>query len=320
MKAFEVLQRGALTTIQDLGRFGYQRYGVSLCGAMDKFALRVGNLLVGNCHEGEAALEITLLGPKLRALADLQVSFTGADLSPRINGQLVPLWHCLSVHADDVISFGPSNSGCRAYLCVFGGIDVPLTMGSRSTHTRAALGGFGRAMQKGDVVSVRDCGVDDYHFLSSNQLSPEMIPIYTDHLTVRALRGPQDDYFTAEGLQTFWRKEYTVSSESDRMGYRLQGPKIQHSFGADIITDATPPGSVQVPGDGMPIILLADSQTTGGYPKIAVVTSTDQDRLAQVRPGDRIRFEEVNISQAHQLLMDMENAIRAIRKSMMLLT
>jgi biotin-dependent carboxylase-like uncharacterized protein len=318
MEALEVIHKGALTTIQDLGRYGYMRYGVSICGALDKFALRIGNLLVGN-NEGEAALEVTILGPKLIALKGLRLAFTGADLSPEINGIPSPMWCCITVKEGDIISFGTLRSGCRAYLCISGGIDVPLTMLSRSTHIRMGLGGLGRALTKGDVIHVKEWEKDLGKLISSNKLMKGKIPTYMKDWLVRVVLGPQNEYFTPKGVKTFFEGEYVITPESDRMGYRLNGPKIEHNLGADVITDATPPGSVQVPGDGMPIILLADALTTGGYPKIAVVISADQDKLAQAKPGDKIRFGKVNIFQAHKILADMENTIKEIRSSLILL-
>jgi len=314
MSALEVLKPGTITTIQDLGRYGYQKYGVSVSGAMDKFALRVGNLLVGN-DEGEAAIEVTIMGPKLGALQGLRLAFTGADLSPKINGVPAPMWQSLVAKEGDIISFGTPRSGCRAYLAIYGGIDIPLIMGSRSTHMRSKVGGFGRALTKGDVICVKKIVEGRVKDVFSNQLNKEQIPIYKSDWLIRVIPGPQSEYFASNGIKTFFEGEYWITPESDRMGYRLIGPQIEHRLGADIITDATPSGSVQVPGNGMPIILLADGQTTGGYPKIAVVISADQDQLAQAKPGDRIKFKKVNVFEAHQLLQVMENKIKEIKNS-----
>ena len=314
MEALEVLQPGAFTTIQDLGRYGYQKYGVSISGAMDRFALRIANLLVGN-EEGEAAMEATVVGPKLKALQDSRLAFGGADLSPAINGNPAPMWRALKIQAGDVISFGLPKGGCRAYLAIAGGIDIPLVMGSRSIHTRSNLGGKGRALLKGDVLAVRDPGRRQAEKIPYYQMPPDRVPVYGGDWRVRVILGPQKDYFTRRGIDTFLHHEYRITPQADRMGYRLQGPKIEHKTGADILTDATPPGSVQVPGDGMPIILLADGQTTGGYSKIGVVASVDQDLLAQAKPGDRVRFQRVTIQDAHGLLLEREKTIRAIAEA-----
>jgi antagonist of KipI len=314
MNAFEVIQPGAFTTVQDLGRYGYQKYGVSISGAMDRFALRVANLLVGN-EEGEAAVEVTVIGPKLKASKDLRMGITGADLSPEIDGNPAPMWRTLSVGGGSVVSFGTPKNGCRAYLAVAGGIDFPVVMGSRSIHTRSHLGGKGRALAKGDVLKIKDSGfrTQDSGF---RQLPDDQIPVYGREWKARVILGPQDDYFTREGIETFLHGEYEITPHADRMGYRLKGPKVEHKAGADILTDATPPGSIQVPGDGMPILLLADGQTTGGYPKIATVISVDQDPLAQARPGDKVRFERVTILDAHRLLKEGEEKIQRIRKAL----
>lgn len=315
MELFEVIHPGALTTVQDLGRYGYQRYGVPISGAMDKFALRVANLLVGN-KKGEAALEVTILGPKLRALRRLRVAFTGADLSPKINGHPCSMWCSLAVEEGDLISFGAPRSGCRAYIGISGGISVPLIMGSYATHIRLGLGGLGRTLAKGDVIRGKEEGKGSGYSMTSYRLAKEQIPIYTRKWVIQVILGPQQEYFTTQGLKNFLEGDYVITPESDRMGYRLRGPKVEHRLGADIITDATPPGSVQVPGDGMPIILVADGQATGGYAKIAVVITADQDKLAQARPGDTIRFQKVTIHKAHQLLTEMENRIQQIKSSL----
>ncbi len=314
MEALKTIRKGALTTIQDLGRYGYMKYGVSVSGAMDRFALRVGNVLVGN-DEGAAGIEATVIGPKFVALSELKVAFTGADLSPEINGIRSPMWSGVNVKEGDVISFGVLRSGCRAYVCISGGIDVPLTLSSRSTHVRTGLGGFGRALIQGDIIHVKKVNSDVGKVISSNKLANEHIPIYSSDWLVRVVLGPQNEYFTPMGIRTFFEAEYTIDSESDRMGYRLSGRRIEHKGRTDIITDATPPGSVEVPGSGMPIILMADALTSGGYPKIAAVITVDQDKLAQAKPGDKIKFEKVSITQAHKLLADMEHSIKQIRSS-----
>lgn len=315
MEALEVLQPGALTTIQDRGRYGYQQYGVSVSGAMDKFALRVANLLVGN-DDGEAAIEVTIVGPKLRVLEALKVAFTGGDLSHQINGMQAPMWQSLDVKEGDILSFGPPKSGCRAYLAVCGGINAPLSMGSRSTHILSKLGGLnGRALAKGDLLPVKR--LEESHFRPNPfyRFRADQIPVYGRDWLVRVIPGPQSEYFTRRGIETFLTNEYVISPQADRMGYRLKGPQIEHKAGADILTDATPPGSVQVPGDGMPIILLTDGQTTGGYSKIAVVISVDQDQLAQARPGDTVRFQKIGVLQAHRILQEWEDKIQEIKKA-----
>ena len=314
MGAFEVILPGAFTTVQDLGRYGYQKYGVSISGAMDRFALRVANLLAGN-DEGEAAVEATVIGPKLKALGKMRVAITGGDLSPEIDGKPAPIWRALNVPEGSLLSFGTPKSGCRAYLAVSGGIDFPVVMGSRSIHTRSNLGGNGRALAKGDLIKIKGSGVK----IQEPEVCPlteDLVPSYGRQWKVRVVMGPQNDYFTRGGIETFLSSEYEITPQADRMGYRLKGPKVEHKGGPDILTDATPPGSIQVPGDGRPIILLADGQTTGGYSKIATVISVDQDLLAQARPGDKVRFQRVTITKAHLLLEEMEKKIKEIRRSL----
>jgi biotin-dependent carboxylase-like uncharacterized protein len=311
MRAFEVISPGAFTTVQDLGRYGYQKYGVSISGAMDRFALRVANLLAGN-DEGEAAVEATIIGPRLKSLGKVRVAITGADLSPEIDGKPAPLWRSFDIPEGGILSFGRAKSGCRAYLAISGGIDLPVVMGSRSIHTRSNLGGNGRALAKGDVLKVKESGIR-YQKSETYQLPVGWVPVYGRQWKVRVVLGPQSDYFTRRGIETFLNSSYEITPHADRMGYRLKGPKIEHKKGPDILTDATPPGSIQVPGDGMPIILFVDGQTTGGYSKIAAVVSVDQDLLAQGRPGDKVRFQRITISEAHRLLAEMEKKIREIR-------
>jgi len=310
MTAIEVLSPGMLSTIQDLGRYGYQKYGVSVSGAMDKFALRVGNLLVGN-KEGAAAIEMSVLGPKLKLHSDLTVAFTGGDFCPKVNGNTVPMWQPLILRDHDIISFSHKSpeSGFRAYMAVSAGIDVPLVLGSRSTHLLSMLGGLGRPLVKGDSLPVFRSATKP----ASRGLRADQIPKYKNNWEIRVILGPQDDYFTDAGLETFFSETYQITPEANRMGYRLKGPRIEHRKGADILTDATPPGSIQVPGDGMPIILLADCQTTGGYSKIGGVISPDQDKLAQAAIGDRLCFQKVDIAQAYSEIDAAEKKIQEIK-------
>ena len=315
MQVWEVIQPGVLTTVQDRGRYGYQQYGVSVSGAMDKSALRLANLLVGN-DDAEAALEITIVGPKLRALRACRIAITGADLSPQINGMPVKTWQSTEVQEGDLLLFGAARSGCRAYLAVYGGIEAPLIMGSRSTHVLSKLGGLnGRGLVKGDRLSIRIANGNRPPLDPGFSWSQEKIPRYGSEWAIRVIPGPQADYFTRQGIATFYSAEYVISPQADRMGYRLNGPKIEHKASADILTDATPSGSVQVPGDGNPILLLTDGQTTGGYSKIAVVISPDQDRLGQARPGDKIRFSRIGVVEAQRIIKEEEEKIQEIKRA-----
>jgi antagonist of KipI len=301
----EVLEGGLLTTVQDLGRYGYERFGIPVAGAMDPFALRAANALVGNAWD-QAALEITITGPVLRARQSCLIAVTGGNLTPRLNGREIPLWTAIFVRRGGIIDFGGRKSGCRAYLAVAGGFDVPPVMGSRSTYLRGSFGGFkGRALQQSDVLPV---GSSRVHLpsLAGACLPAEGLPPYSDELEVQVIFGPQDDYFTEEGLATFLSGEYQVSLTADRMGYRLQGPVIAHKETADIISDGIALGTVQVPADGQPIIMMADRQTTGGYTKIAAVVSADMPLLAQCLPGkSRIRFKASTVEEAQERYRQM---------------
>jgi len=308
MEAFEVIQPGPLTTVQDLGRYGWQQYGVPPSGAIDNYAFRIGNVLVGN-EESAASLEITLIGCQLRVLQDTAIALTGADLAPTLNGDPIPMWETFPVSRGDKIAFLRLKTGCRAYLAVSGGIDVPRVMASAATYTRAGIGGFeGRALRSGDILRTIELTPPPV----TARVPPEYIPVYGGQIELRVILGPQDDYFTDEGIRTFLQSDYTVSIQADRMGYRLEGSQIQHSAKADIISDGIPLGAVQVPGDGLPIILLVDRQTTGGYAKIATVVSTEIPKLAQAKPGDKVRFRQVSEEKGHITLIAYEQRIQTI--------
>ncbi len=309
--AIRVIHPGALTTVQDLGRFGYQAFGMPCSGVMDPQAYRAANYLVGN-ESGEAVLECTLFGGIYQFEEDAVCALTGADMLPTLDGTAVPMYRPFPVSRGQTLMLGTAVSGCRTTLAVAGGIDVPVVMGSRSTNLKCALGGYsGRALQAGDVLptgaskvfcknisAAPDSSVAAIACSGSGNLTDVSdrtveAPEYSEDLNIRVILGPQDDYFTEKGLDTFFSGIYTVSQESDRMGCRLSGPAIESKNGTDIISDAIVFGSIQVTPAGLPIILLADRQTTGGYAKIATVCSDDLPKLAQARPGYRIHFEDI---------------------------
>lgn len=307
--AIEILEAGLLTTVQDKGRYGYQRFGMPVAGAMDVFALRVGNALVGN-DDGSAGLEMTVLGPKIRFLADTWIAVTGADLGATLNGDPISAWQSLQVSKDDELGFKGPQDGMRAYLAIAGGIDVPIVMGSRSTYLKAAVGGLeGRGLRPGDVLSVDDT---ETNFVSRQAPEPLGHEYGGEH-QVRVVFGPQDGRFTEAGRDTFLGSQFTVAIQSDRMGYRLEGPAIEHIDGPDVISDGTAFGAVQVPGDGQPIVLLADRGTTGGYTKIATVISSDLHKFAQAMPGHTVSFEAVSVDEAHDLYRKREALLESIR-------
>jgi antagonist of KipI len=311
MEAFQVVQPGPLTTVQDLGRHGWQQYGVPPSGAIDDYAFRIANILVGN-DESAASLEITLVGCQLRVLEDTVIALTGADLAPTVNGAPIPMWETFPVSRGDNIAFLRLKTGCRAYLAVSGGINVPRVMASAATCIRAGIGGFeGRALRSGDTLRT----VEGTSPPVRARVPREYWPDYGSQIELRVILGPQDDYFTDEGIRTFLRSEYTISAQADRMGCRLEGPQIQHIAGADIISDGIPLGAVQVPGNGLPIILLVDRQTTGGYTKIATVVSTEIPKLAQAKPGDKVGFRQVGDERAWiALTEEYEERILAVKR------
>ncbi len=304
----EVLDAGALTTIQDLGRYGFQRYGVPVSGAMDTFALRAANLLVGN-DEGAAGLEMTIAGPQLRFLDAAVVAVTGGDMQPRVDERAAPMWHPFTVRRDAVLSFRGLRSGARAYLAIAGGLDVPVVLGSRSTYLRSRFGGYeGRALRPGDRLARGSVTRSD----EERRMPASWHLTYLGSHRLRVVLGPQEAAFTARGIQTLLGSAYTMSAQSDRMGYRLEGPRIEHRAGADILSDGTPAGAVQVAGDGLPLVLLADRGTTGGYAKIATIASVDLPRVAQLQPGDRVFFDAISVAEAHDALRQQEAVLEQL--------
>lgn len=310
MKVFNVLKPGLFTTLQDMGRYGYLRYGVPISGAMDTFSLVTANLLVGN-NPNDACLEITLTGPELQVLARTQIAITGGSISPKVNDQDVPMWQTLEVKEGDIISFGKMESGCRAYLAVRGGINTPIILGSRSTYVRGRFGGInGRELKAGDVIEGFSLPPIEHTY----SLPKELIPKFTSPFTAHVIPGPQKSMFTKKGVNTFFSSQYRVTVESDRMGYRLEGPKIEHKEKGEIVSDALLPGAIQVPKDGQPIIVMRDAQTTGGYPKIAAVITPDVSLLGQARPNDVIIFSEISISQAREKFVKFQKLLSNLRK------
>lgn len=306
MKVFNVLRPGFFTTIQDVGRYGFLKYGVPISGAMNTFSLIAANLIVGN-NSNDAGLEITLIGPELHALSNTQVAITGGAISPKINGENVPTWQTISMQEGDILSFGKMESGCRAYLTIRGGINTPLVLGSRSTYTRGGFGGIGgRQLKTGDIIE----GFDAKRLECEYKMPEELVPRFTSHFKAYVILGPQSDMFTEKGMSTFLSSRYKVSLEADRMGYRLEGPVVDHKGKADIVSDALLPGAVQVPKNGKPIVIMRDAQTTGGYPKVAVIISSDLSVLGQAKPNDTIEFSEITLAHAHEKLREYHKLLQ----------
>jgi antagonist of KipI len=296
-----VVKPGWFTTVQDLGRYGYQQYGVPVGGAMDRRSFIIANRLVGN-RDHDAALEITLKGPELLFETDSIITITGADLTPSVNGTVLPLWTSLLTKAGSTLSFGARRAGARCYVAIAGGIDVPVVLGSRATHSSSQTGGVkGRALVQGDVL-VSGMPLPHAQTTVGRGLPERLRPIYSSTTTLRLLPGPQRDSFSNDSLTVLTTHPYRLSSQSDRIGYRLEGPKLAHVEAGEWISDGTAMGALQVPHDGQPILLMADRQTTGGYPKIAVVISADLHRAGQLMPGDMIIFGMTTLPEAQAIL------------------
>lgn len=313
MKIFRVLKPGLFTTVQDLGRYGYLKYGVPISGAMDTYSLIAANLLVAN-NPGDACLEVTLIGPELQALKRTQIAITGGVIPPKVNGQNVSMWQTVDLQEGDIISFEKMKSGCRAYISIRGGIDTPLVLGSRSTYVRGRFGGInGGQLKTGDFVEGFYAPLIKFGFSMPEKLVPEL----AGKFTVNVILGPQSDMFTEKGVSVFLSNPYKVTLEADRMGYRLEGPRIEHKDKADIVSDALLPGAVQVPKNGNPIIIMQDAQTTGGYPKIAVAITPDVSSLGQAGPNDVIEFSRITVSQAHKKMLEYHKFLNGLGKMLL---
>lgn len=310
MRAFEVLNPGVFTTVQDLGRPGYMKYGTPASGVADRFSAQVANLLVGN-SAGAALLEITLFRLELMALSDLLVAVTGGNLSPVVNGNPLPMWQAVSIKTGDRISFRGRKRGFRSFLSARGGFSGPRYLGSRSVFSRGLMG---NPLKPGEILETENSAVLP-PFDAPFPLN--LIPDFSPHPTLRVILGPQQDRFSPKGLATFLSSEYTVSAQSDRMGYRLEGPRIEHVQGADIISEAIARGAIQVPGDGLPIIMLWDAQVSGGYTKIANVITADHDLLAQTMPGETLRFKAVTLGEAKAALRQQEMRVEEVKRTIM---
>lgn len=290
----KIIKSGPLTTIQDNGRFGYMEYGIGESGAMDKDSYQKANALVGNTN-GEAVLEATLVGPIMKADGDMLIAFMGADMPAAIDDKDMKRGQAYRVKKGQTVSFGVAKSGVRVYIAFAGGIHVPEIMGSKSTNLKCMLGGFeGRKIEDSDILPLYDFDYSETKI--SELLEQKLFPKnYDANIQVRVVLGPQEDSFTAEGIKTFLETPYTVSNDSDRMGIRLMGERIEGKGEMDIVSDGITFGSIQVTSAGLPIILMADHQTTGGYAKIATVISADLPYLAQARPGDSVSFKKMTI-------------------------
>ena len=299
IEGFRVIHPGILTTYQDLGRRGFRQFGIPVSGAMDTIALRVANLLVGN-KESAVGLEITLMGLKMAAFSPLWIAVTGADLYFTINSKYQPPWKNYLLKPGDVLHFQKRESGLRAYLAVRGGFQAPTFLGSGSVFQRGLMGS---PLSRDDILHT---GESTRGFLSELKIPQGYLPPPLNQDSIRVIMGPQAERFTEEGVHHFLNSMYRIRSQSDRMAYRLDGPRISHCGKADIISEPLMPGAIQVPNDGCPIILMVDAQVTGGYAKIANVISADIPLLAQKMPGESVRFEAVDLNRAYEALEQRE--------------
>ncbi len=303
-----ITRAGFLTSVQDLGRTGYRQFGVSSGGALDSFALRVANLLVGN-DENAAGLEITLGGLRLRFDEEQIVAWCGGEVDVHLGSMALPAGHAALLPAGKELKFSQPQTGCRCWLAVSGGIDVPLVLGSRSTDLRAQFGGFeGRTLRDGDELVLGATKSISSWTAPHDWVSPaKRNPI------LRFVRGCDLDHFNASTLQRFTSETFAVSLDSDRMGVRFDSPELKRQGNVDLTSEAVAPGTIQIPPSGKPILLLGDCQTIGGYPKIAHVITVDLGIAAQLRAGDQVRFSEVSLADGHRLLVEREQQLELFR-------
>lgn len=302
-----ILAPGLLTTVQDCGRWGQQSIGVSVSGPMDPFAHRLANALVGNTRAA-ATLEVTLTGPMVRFDESRVVAVTGAVFDLFVDDEPVPHQQPVAVGAGAVLRFGTRRRGARAYLGVCGGVDAPLVLGSRSTHLPTATGGWqGRALRRDDHLPLGPARPQGRRAAGHMRLA-----IDEASLVVRVMAGPDVERFAPDALEALVSAPYHVGVDSDRMGFRLEGPALRHRTTADILSEATPFGTLQVPGSGQPVLLMADRQTTGGYARLATVISADLGVAGQAAPGDRLQFVICDRAEALRALVRRESALLAV--------
>lgn len=305
-----VLKAGMLTTVQDLGRNGYQSQGFSVAGVMDVRSFKIANLLLDN-PENEAVLEFTLIGPTLQFTSDTIIAITGGDFQPTINGEPAPMYTALYMKRGDILKFGSARTGSRGYIAFSSYLDIPVVMGSRCTNLKSKIGGYkGRKLKDEDYIGFRIKRRYLPYFLSRKL---DLDEFDEEEVTLRVVMGPQNDMFTKQGIHTLLSESYTVTSDFDRMGCRLEGPFIASKNGSDIISDGIAFGSIQVPAHGKPIVLLADRQTTGGYAKIATVATVDIPKLVQRKTEHKIRFKAITVEEAQKLYLEEEEQYVAMR-------
>jgi antagonist of KipI len=322
-----ILKPGLLSTIQDLGRYGFQKYGVIVSGAMDSIAHRLANLLVGN-EENKPTIEMTLVGPVIQFEQDSLIAITGGDLSPTIDQTPLPNWKAIFVKKGTKLKFSGAQKGCRAYLAISGGFSTPSIMGSQSTYLRAGIGGYkGRALRAGDqllneppneialkIIKNMRKELFNHSFIEMNwSISREVIPDIHSKTVIRIMKGRQFELFAEESIDQLFHNPFSITAQSDRMGFRLKGPTLQLEEPKEMISESVTMGTIQVPVDGNPIILMADRQTTGGYPVLGHIASVDLPLIAQSKPGDLIYFSEITHEEAQLLYLKREITLNQIK-------
>lgn len=322
--SIQVVQPGLMTTIQDLGRFGSQKYGVVVGGSMDAYALRIANILVGN-EENEGALEMTLIGVTLKFTEDALIALTGGDFQAKIDGKTAPTWRPLFMPKGSVLTCKSAVKGCRGYISIAGGLDIPTVMNSKSTYTRAHLGGFqGRSLQKKDRLDFRELTEQNkaiFQLVAGKEgtiswsANGDALVQLTQNPTIRVLPGTEFERFDKSSQQILFNQPYTLTTEADRMGYRLAGDSLALSEPFSLLSEGVTYGTIQVPPNGQPIILMADRQTTGGYPKIGQVISADLPKLAQLQPTAEIHFKQVTQEEAELAFIEKEQIIQEIKRA-----
>lgn len=329
--ALKMLRSGILSTVQDLGRWGYQRFGVPVSGVMDEVSHRLANWLVGN-DDAEATVEMTLVGPGFTVTRDTLLAVCGGDFEPRVNGEPMPRARPVLVRAGGALEFGPCRAGCRGYLALAGGVQVAPVMGSRSTFLRGGFGGFhGRPLKRGDLLDTAPLDETRYPSLRRKLAAGGLRMVYpswsaTERVdllapgphTIRFVPGRHWTLFTEEARRQFCGSVYRIGAQSDRQGYRLDGPTLEVAQPMEVISAGVTFGTIQVPPSGEPIVLMASRQTTGGYPRLGEVASVDLPLLGQLPPGSAVRFQPIDLEQAQLLLLARERDLARTREAILL--
>lgn len=305
MGKIKVLNAGLLSSFQDLGRIGYQQFGVPISGAMDPYSHQIANWLVGN-NASQPTLEVTFLGPTLQFESNECIAITGGNLTPKLNGVPIPMWENIKVTAGDCLSFGQRVSGVRSYISFSGQLQLKKIMGSYSYYKNANIGK--------SLNTTKNFVVHSTTSKKKRSLPGKYRPTFIENLTCKVILGPQDEWLKKESINLFFKSTYTLTNDSNRMGYRLNGAKLFHKKTADIISEGLSPGAIQVPGNGEPIIMMADAQTTGGYCKLGYIVTPDLPLLSQLAPNDKVRFEKISISEARDYYKNYITQLKNIRQ------